>query len=158
MSDALEGLNLVELYDRLIQPEPPVTVSMWPLTAGWLGLGLGVVSLVAIAVWRYLAWRRATAYRRAALAALSQAGDDPAAIADVLRRAALAGFPRERVAALYGDDWLAFLDQTVPSGEFAGSQAGKVLALAPYRAQSANRDLPAMAEGWIKTHRQESLR
>ena len=155
MSEDLKGLNLVELYDRLIQPEAPLPVSMWPQTVGWLWLGLALLILVGGAIWRVRAWRHATAYRRAALVALAQAGNDPAAISDVLRRTALAGFPRAEVAGLYGDDWLAFLDRTGTSGQFASSAAGKVLAAAPYRVQVPENELAAMAEVWIKTHRQE---
>lgn len=158
MSEDLSGLNLVELYDRLIQPEVPPPLSMWPQTAGWLWLGAALLLLTLFAVWKFYTWRRATAYRRAALAALKEAGDDPVAISDVLRRTALAGFPRAEVAQLYGSDWLAFLDHSVPSGGFAGSEAGQVLAAAPHRPQAPNRDLPALAESWIKTHRQEGAR
>ena len=158
MSDDLTGLNLVELYDRMIQPEPPAAVSMFPQTAGWIWLGLALLVLAALMVWRVWAWRHATAYRRAALSALAQAGHDPAAIADVLRRTALAGYPRAQVAGLYGEDWLAFLDRTAPSGAFVSSEAGKSLAAAPYRTQAESADLAAMAEAWIKTHRQEAVR
>ena len=158
MSDDLPGLSLVDLYDRLIQPEAPAPVSMWPQTAGWVWLGVFFLLLVLFSSWRFYEWRRATAYRRAALVALKEAGDDPVAIADVLRRTALAGFPRERVASLYGADWLAFLDQTAPSGGFSASEAGAVLAAAPYRSQDPHHDLPALAETWIRNHRGEGAR
>ena len=109
------------------------------LALGWLG-------------WR--AWRRwrADAYRRAALAAIAAAGDDPAAIADILRRAALAAWPRERVASLTGPDWLAFLENT--GGDFSGA-AGAELIAAPYRsgAASASPALRTAAEQWLRRHR-----
>lgn len=152
MSEDLSGLNLVELYDRLILPPAPAPVSMWPQTAGWLWLMAAVVVVLGFVAWRIFAWRRATAYRRAALAALEQAGDDPAAIAEILRRAALAGYARDQVAGLYGQDWLQFLDRTAGTS-FATSPAGAVLATAPFKTQPAHPDLHRAAVHWVKSHR-----
>jgi hypothetical protein len=153
MSDDLTGLNLVELYDRLVVPDAPAPVSMWPQTAGWIWLMLGLVIVGSVVGWKIAAWRQATAYRRAALAELRAAGDDPVAIAIVLRRTALSGFPREAVAGLHGAEWLAFLDGAAGKVRFDGSEAGVVLAKAPYTPQAPHKDLSAMAETWIRTHR-----
>mgnify|MGYP003677200579 CR=1 FL=1 len=155
MNDDLTGLNLVELYDRLVMPEAPAPVSMWPQTAGWIWVALGLLIVGGLAIWKVAAWRQATAYRRAAIKELHLAGDDPAAIATVLRRTALSGFPREAVAGLYGSAWLAFLDGVAEHVQFAGSEAGAVLTKAPYTPQSPHKDLPAMAETWIRTHRRQ---
>jgi hypothetical protein len=152
MNEDLSELNLVELYDRLIMPAAPEPVSMWPETAGWLWLAAALLVVAGVGWWRWARWREATAYRRAALDALQEVGDDPAAIADVLKRAALAGFPRDDVASLHGADWLAFLDRVGRGNGFAGSEAGKVLATAPYQPQPPHKDLQAMAARWIKTH------
>ncbi len=158
MSDDLSGLSLVELYDRLVMPDAPVAVSLWPQTAGWVWLGLGL--LVALAVIGRVATlrHRARAYRRAALVALERAGDDPAAIADILRRTALAGFPRRDVAGLSGDAWLGFLDASAPAAGFSGTEAGRILASAPYRDQPPHSDLPRMAAAWVRTHRRQGAR
>jgi len=153
MSEDLAALNLVELYDRLVPPEAPAPVSMWPQTTGWIWLGAAVVILVALAVSKYIAWQRATAYRRAALAELKVAGNNPAVIANILRRAALSAFPRQDVAGLYGSEWLGFLDRSASQLDFSSSAAGLVLAAAPYRPQETHPDLPAMAERWIRSHR-----
>lgn len=153
MNDDLTGLNLVELYDRLVMPEAPAPVSMWPQTVGWIWLALGFLIVCSVGFWKFSAWRRATAYRRAAIEELRTAGDDPGAIATVLRRTALSGFPREAVAGLHGSEWLAFLDGAAEHVQFASSEAGAVLTKAPYKPQSPHKDLPAMAETWIRTHR-----
>ncbi|WP_083098072.1 DUF4381 domain-containing protein [Pseudophaeobacter leonis] len=153
MSDDLAGLSLVELYDQLLMPAPPGPVAMWPQTVGWVWLVLGLVALLALAVGKLVAWRRATRYRRAALAELRLAGDDPVAIAIILRRAALSGFPRDAVAGLHGSDWLAFLDCATHRVQFGGTAAGEVLKQAPYRPQAPHKDLPDMAAAWIRTHR-----
>ena len=154
MSDDLTGLNLVELYDLLVLPDEPEAVSMWPQTVGWLWLGVLLLSLAAVLTWKLLAWRRATAYRRAALVELKLAGDDPAAIANVLRRAALCAFPREDVSGLFGPDWLKFLDTFAPDVRFVGSEAGQVLAKAAYTTQKPHPELSGMAQSWVRRHRQ----
>ena len=153
MNEELEGLGLVDLYDKLVMPEPPVPVSMWPQTVGWIWLALALVVIAGLATWKYRSWRRATAYRRAALAELQRAGADPVAIAQLLRRTALAAFPREQVAGLHGSEWLAFLDAAGTGTTFANSSAGQVLIKAPYTAQPPDKDLPAMAAQWIRSHR-----
>jgi hypothetical protein len=157
MSEDLSGLNLVELYDRLVVPDAPAPVSMWPQTAGWIWVFLGLVAVAVFTVWRITKWRSATAYRRAALDALQQAGDDPVAIATILRRTALSAFPRDTVAGLHGADWLAFLDKSADGVRFSGTDAGEVLARAPYARKAPHKDLPAMAETWIRAHRADKV-
>lgn len=157
MNGDLDKLNLVELYDLLVLPDAPAPVSMWPQTAGWVWLGLAVLALVSLGVWRVLAWRRATQYRREALAELRVAGDDPVVISSILRRTALAAFSRDTVAGLQGSDWLEFLDQSCNRTTFTRSDAGQVLIKAPFTPQPPHKDLPAMAEAWIKGHRPPGL-
>ena len=150
----LSSLNLVELYDLLARPDAPAAISLWPQTVGWVWLFGALAVLAGWLIWAWVSRRRKTAYRRAALVALKSAGDDPALIADVMRRTALAAFPRDDVAQIHGATWLAFLDQAANQINFSDSDAGGVLAAAPYRQQTPHADLPAMAERWIKTHRQ----
>ena len=157
MNDSSSGLTLSALYDQLVPPGEPAAISMWPQTAGWLWLGLLFVVAIGAVSSSYLRWKRATAYRREALECLGSTHDDqapcPAAIALVLRRAALTGFPREEAAGLVGAEWLDFLDRTGRGVHFRASKAGEILVKAPYKSQSPNEDLPLMAERWIKTHR-----
>jgi hypothetical protein len=152
MSDALDGLNLIELLDLLEPvPEPPAP-ALWPQTAGWVWLGL---ALAALALWvgrRLLARRRANAYRCAALDAIAAAGDDPAALAAILRRAALAAYPRRAVAGLAGDDWLAFLDRAYGGAGFREGP-GRALIRAPYAPGAAAPGLAALAAEWTRRHR-----
>ena len=56
-----------------------------------------------------LNWHR-NAYRREGLRQLQQA-TNPAAILILLKRVALVQWPRETVAPLHGDEWLAFLNE-----------------------------------------------
>ena len=151
MSAHLDGLNLIELLD-LLEPAPePPPVSWMPQTAGWVFLGAAVAIGLWLGLRAVIRHRRANAYRRAGLAALDRAGTDPAAIAQVVRRTALAGFPRDRVAGLHGPDWLAFLDATLPGSGFSKGP-GRLLATAPYQATPPDPDLPGLVRLWIRKH------
>ena len=105
-----------ELAD-LVTPSPP---SWMPQTTGWLVVGLVILAGLAWLGWR--AGRRwyANRHRRAALAELTRwtpqlAGDDRTraqallALAELLKRVALAEWPREAVAPLSGPGWHQFL-------------------------------------------------
>ena len=102
--------GLQKLADIVLPPP----VSWWPQTWGWAALG-GVL-LAAAAWWGYRSWRRwkADRYRREALAELDRLEGVPpadlaAALPALLKRVALAAWPRTAVAALSGPDWVAFL-------------------------------------------------
>ncbi|MDV7144967.1 DUF4381 domain-containing protein [Tropicimonas sp. TH_r6] len=149
-----EGKNLIELLDMLKPIPEPEPISMFPATSGWIWLGL---ALAALLLWAALLARRhwrANAYRRAALAELDGVGEDPVAIAEILRRTALVAFPRAQVAGLSGDDWLAFLDDSHGGSGFA-SDLGEILLTAPYRQLDApeTAGLHRLARSWIRTHR-----
>lgn len=152
MSDSDQNLTLVDLIDMLVEvPEPP-PVSMLPQTGGWIVLGLLVVALLGWLMWRAARRYRANAYRRAALKALASAGDDPTAISEILRRAALAVYPRDAVASLEGEAWLRFLDSTVAGDAFSAG-VGKALADGPYRSSPPVAGLGALARRWVHKHR-----
>jgi hypothetical protein len=145
--------NLIDLLDQLVEPPAPPPVAMTPQTAGWAVLAVLLVLFLAWLGWRF--WRRwrANAYRRAALAELDAAGDDPAAIAAILRRTALAAWPRERVAGLTGPDWLRFLDAT-GGGDGFETGAGQALTFATYSvAPGPTPGLAELAGHWIRRHR-----
>lgn len=156
MSVELDGLNLLELLD-LLEPVPePAPIPLTPQTPGWIVLGVVLAGVLWLAVRHLIRRHRATAYRRAAMAELPACKDDPAQIALVLRRTALAGFPRDQVAGLFGADWLAFLDRSFPGTGFA-TGPGQALATAPYQndpSQHAAGDpaLTDLARRWIRTH------
>ncbi|MEM7176897.1 MAG: DUF4381 domain-containing protein [Pseudomonadota bacterium] len=152
MAEDLSKLTLVDLID-LLEPAPePPAISMLPQTVGWVWLGVALLALIAFLALRWRAYRRANAYRGAALAALATAGDDPAKIAEILRRCALTAFPRNQVAGLIGAEWLRFLDETGGGTSFS-SGPGKALLSAPYRPGAPVDGLSALAAGWIRRHR-----
>jgi hypothetical protein len=106
--------SLDKLRD-IVVPEPP---PLWPLAPGmWVLLGLIVLTLLLIA-WRWRAARKRNAYRKAGLVLLNNARSTQD-ISVLMKRVALAAFPRETVASLYGDEWTAFLNKTCPRGDFS---------------------------------------
>ena len=136
-----EPYSLSNLRD-IVVPDPP---ALWPPAPGvWLMLGVLTAVLLAVAWYAHASWQR-KAYRRAGLALL---GDARTAydVAVILKRVALAAFPRALVASLYGEDWVAFLNQTCSDSDFA--EVGTADAGA-----SAGPELIQLADRWIRHHR-----
>lgn len=152
MNEEFEGLNLVELLALLEAPLEPEPISMWPATEGWLWLGGALAAGLAWLAWRMIKRWRAGAYRRAALRALEGADNDAARIALVLRRTALAAYPRARIAALHGEAWLRFLDQSADMRAFLNGP-GAALARAAYAETPADPELGRLGRLWVKRHK-----
>jgi hypothetical protein len=135
----------------------PAPISWWPPAPGWWLLLFGIPTLLILLVWLWR-WVRRKTVRKLALAELeSIAGSNADArekvqgLAILLRRVALSVYPREQVAGLVGEPWLAFLDG--PSGEKRFSAgAGRLFIEAPYRREvQADLDaLFALCREWIK--------
>src|SRR5690348_12337591 len=98
--------DLSNLRDIVLPPE----VALWPPAPGWWIVAAGSVAATAILIAMAVTRHRRNAYRRAALGELDAA--DARDISAVLKRAALAAWPRGEVASLTGTAWLAFLDRT----------------------------------------------
>lgn len=145
-----EADSLIGLLDLLVVPDPPPPVSMRPETWGWAVLAALLALALLWGLWRL--WRRwqADAYRRGALRLLAAAGDDPARIAEILRRTALSAYPRDRVAGLAGAEWLAFL--TASGGRFGPAEARSLLA-GPWRPMPPDAALSRAAAHWVRDHR-----
>lgn len=154
MTKEYSGKSLTELLDMLAPVAEPPAVSMMPQTVGWAVIASVVILLGAWAVRRIIKQRTANTYRRIALRHLENMQDDPAQIAVLLRRTALAAYPRNRVAGLSGDDWLTFLDRTSENSGFL-SDTGKILISAPYRSSKPSKDATNLARVWIKKHQSE---
>lgn len=146
--------SLVGLLNQLVEPETPAAIPMTPQTAGWaVLLVLVLAAFLAGCLWGVRRWK-SNAYRRAALEMLDAAGDSAPEIASILRRTALAAWPRSEVANLAGDKWLAFLNETGGHGAFSGS-AAQTLIEAPYdkRVGPAPQDLQSAARHWVRMHK-----
>lgn len=166
MAEPSDPASLENLHDLVV----PAPVPWWPPAPGWYWLA-GVIVLLAVwSVWQAHRRYRANGYRRAALAefgSLAREAADPAAadmalraLPALLKRTALAAFPRARVAAFSGPPWWAFLDRTSAGSGFVGG-GGPVLDKLAYdpsaRVEPAERRvLLAAAETWLRCHRRDA--
>ncbi|MBI2740455.1 MAG: DUF4381 domain-containing protein [Rhodospirillales bacterium] len=146
--------DLSNLRDLALPPE----VSLWPPAPGWWIVAAAGVAAMAILSVATLARYRANAYRREALRQLDIV--EPVGISTVLKRAALAAWPREQVAALTGAAWLAFLDRTGRTTAFTGGAGRHIETLAFGGAidRSAADAARAAAQTWLRRHRVPPLR
>ena len=136
-----EQYTLNNLRDIVI-PDPP---AFWPPAPGvWVALGI-VVAIALLVGWRLYERRKRNAYRKAGLLLLDgvRTAHD---VVVVMKRVALAAFPREQVASLYGNEWAAFLHATCPRSDFS--------ALITTGADTEpDQALIELAEVWIRRHR-----
>ena len=133
--------SLTDLRDIVIPDSPP----FWPPASGvWVALAMLTLLLLVVG-WRIHADYRKNAYRRAGLALLEAAGTSHE-VSVVLKRVALAAFPREQVASLYGDQWSAFLRATGPADPVPQIFTAD-------SDENADPALIAFASTWIRHHR-----
>jgi hypothetical protein len=154
--------SLALLHD--IQLPPPVS-PWWPLAQGWYLLTGLLLGLAGWGLWHLRKRRQARRYRLEALVelrALRRAETKPreavVGMLVLLKRTALAAYPRTLVAALHGGAWWDFLDQTAGKPLFAeglgdsiegwvyAGQAGAISARDLKRLYQASRY-------WIRHHR-----
>jgi hypothetical protein len=146
--------------DRLHDIVTPPPVPWWPPAPGWYVVGGVGLVLLGVAAWAAVGRWWAGRYRRAALRELDQlprGGKVVPAVAELLKRTALAAFPRDRVASLTGDRWLQFLNATGRTEDFT-RYPGTVLGDAQYQPGPVLTDehestLLLIARHWIRHHR-----
>lgn len=138
----------------------PDPVSLWPPAPGWW-IVLGLVVTGAIVFMWLMAYRRRTKVRRLAMAELRAVKQHYAThpddlwvvqrLSEIVRRYAMATFPRTEVAGLAGSSWLGFLDRTGGTNQFTQG-VGRLLSSEPYRPQSAMAaaELLPLVERWIQ--------
>jgi hypothetical protein len=103
-----------------------------------------VAVVLLILLHRMLAWK-ADGYRRAGISLLTKS-TTVRDVSIVLKRVALAAFPREDVASLYGKDWARFLRDTGTQEDLSEIETSDSNA-------PATRELIDRAASWIKYHR-----
>jgi len=141
----------------LVMPDP---VPLLPVTPGWLILSVWLLAVSIMAARYLLGQRRLNRYRREALAVLKtiegeidlSPAESAQRIAALLKRTALAAYPRQRVASLTGADWAQFLRESTNNDQQI-ADAAEMLAAAAYRPDADGRDLSAPARRWIRLHR-----
>ena len=156
MTPLAENLPLRDIH----LPDP---VSWWPPAPGWWGLAGLILPMLLALVWLRVA-RRRSRLKRGGLAMLSRLaeqyrrnGDEQELVRELsvlLRRVALSVYPRRRVAALTGPEWLAFLDQSLSPGgrpKAFSEGVGRALIDAPYNpaCQVDAKALIGLVRKWI---------
>lgn len=150
---------LAELKDIHLPPPP----DLWPPAPGWWLLAALAVAALAYLIYLAIKYWRKNAYRRYALGELekifSQNKGQHAVIMaqtnELLKRVALTHYPRDQVAHLTGESWVAFLDASAGVHDFSMGP-GQVLVDGPYAKSEAQQfdelALLAAAQIWIKKH------
>lgn len=152
-----------DLLHQLHDIHLPTPIGAWPLAPGWyvlVGVVLAGVLWASIWGWRH---HRHGRMKRSALSILARyeraycpmmdTQSTSAALNELLKRVALAYFPRERVAQLYGRDWLIFLNETSQNLDFLSQE--EVLLVCPYHKELAKdlRPLCELVRRWIQQRR-----
>lgn len=152
VDDALAALRDIHL---------PAEPGWWPPAPGWWLLTLIVLAVLTTLAHHTKKWRAKSLPRRRALHRLaelqsrSDQGCDPVSLigdlSTLLRRTALARYPREDVAGLTGQNWLRFLDRSGDTDQFTVGP-GECLMSAPYRQQDSidTAGVLRLAESWIR--------
>jgi hypothetical protein len=163
----IEPTSLDRLHDIVAPPPAP----WWPPAPAWYWvLGWLLALALAFAIRALLRWQH-NRYRREALAELSR--QEPAlfdlqrraaalaSLAELLKRAALSAWPRRKVAALTGSEWIAFLDRTGGTNAFSQGH-GSLLEGVSYDPRTAAaldestlRELVALVRHWLAHHRRD---
>jgi len=141
----------------------PAAVPWWPLAPGWyvlMAITFMVILWFAMAAWRR--WQQ-NRYRRQALEEFSAICKGPEgalhSLPELLKRTALSAWPRDEVAALSGERWHRFLDESAGVEQFCGG-AGELLDQLAYGdgrqpgfSEEEQRCLVEATENWLRSHR-----
>ena len=141
--------SLDRLHDLVLPPAVP----FWPLAPGWYVVFAFLFAVLLLAAIRAVARYRANAYRREALRKLALL-EQPAAIAELLRRTALAVAPRPVIAEKTGAAWVDWLAAQCPE-EMSGTVRERLTA-GVYGRPTADPELSSLrdyAARWITGHR-----
>jgi len=133
------------------QPAPP---SWMPQTTAWyVVFALVAIALAWLAYRALRSWRR-NRYRRAAL--LELAGAAPAQFSELLKRTALAAWPRDQIASLNGGAWLDFLNRSSSASWFTAEPGNRIedVAISGTTLSTVEQEkLREVVGRWIRRHR-----
>jgi hypothetical protein len=161
--DATTRAALQKLADISV-PQP---VSWMPQTWGWAVLAVAVMALLGWAIARALRRYAANRYRRegvreldriqARLADDSARGEALAALPELLKRVALAAWPRTDVASLSGKSWIAFLRTHAGKADFPDAAADwlddlEYRSKRPVMDAEEARNITGAVRNWIEDH------
>jgi hypothetical protein len=147
--------------ERLHEVILPVPVPWWPPAPGWIIVCAALVTMLSWWLTRAIRHWLSNSYRREALELLDKVDCSGAELATLIKRVALSAYPRERVASLTGEEWMAFLDRTGSTDVFTRGEGCWLASLAyePKLAGSLSeaeqKGLRMAARNWIIRHRPE---
>lgn len=148
-----------DLLQQLRDIHYPMPISFWPLAVGWYVLIFIFLATLLLGLYYWYKTYRKHRVKRLVLQRLqeleTQQSEYNQAISDelsmLLKRAALAKYPRHEVAGLYGEEWLGFLDTTAATKDFSQG-CGRLLLDTPY--QGKQQILPEtffhLIRDWVK--------
>ena len=151
--------------DQLAPIIPPETVSFWPPQPGWyvvLTLLILITAYLGYRVWKY---NRKNAYRKTAMVRLEKLRTENSIkesiimVNQLLKATAIAGFNRDEVASLHGDEWLTFLDRSASMNSFM-NEPGRLLANSSFIdmgtvefKETDQKIIFEISQKWIKDHK-----
>jgi len=141
---------LSKLHDYY-QPAQPAWV---PQTVGWYVLFVLLALLLLWLLFRTIHRWFANRYRREALRELALTTPDQ--FSALLKRTALAVWPRDQVASLSGDDWLKFLSEAAKLQSFQTAPGNQIENLALCTSSPSPEEehaLRTITAQWIRRHR-----
>lgn len=153
---------LAELKDIHL-PEP---IGIFPLATGWWVVIVTTLLVLATGIFFLIKRYKQNSAKRRALALLKRYETDYhtqqnpikscALVSELLKRVALVYYPREQVAALSGQHWITFLNQTSKALDFSTMQF--YLTELPYQTQRPTENaslnpLFEIARQWILQRR-----
>ncbi|MEZ5571845.1 MAG: DUF4381 domain-containing protein [Halioglobus sp.] len=137
----------------------PADLTWWPIRPGWwVLLAVLVIAFSLYAYRRYRRWRR-NAYRRAALAQLS-AMTSLRDLNRIVKQAAVAAFPSDSTAMLWGNSWVEYLNHKTEKPCFVDGDEALFLCLLTKPETSWPGDIQYLRDrvrAWLQQHREESL-
>ena len=140
--------------DKLHDYYTPAPPTWTPQTIGWYVLfAIGVLLLLWLAIRIIRHWLE-NRYRREALRKLAVATPDQ--FSALLKRTALAVWPREKVASLSGDAWLKFLGDAAATESFRSTPGNRIEDVALSGSAVSVQDeqvLRTIAAEWLRRHR-----
>lgn len=162
MADLLE-LKAAESLKQLKDIHLPAPVSWWPLAPGWYVLSGLLLLMVFILCYRLYQRYLDARPKKQALQLLAeyyrqyeQEGNSQltsARLSELLKRVALAYYPREKVAGLKGEAWIQFLNSTAKNVNF--NPVKDLLLELPFQPEQRRplKPLFTRTQDWIKQRR-----
>ena len=154
--------NQTKPIGNIIEPEPVLFTFDAP---GWtILLVMLLLALILIGVWKYIQYRK-NAYRREAIQTLEKTFNinTPAhqllfQLSTILKQVSIASYGREEVAALYGEQWLSFLEEKNRNSPLFPPGIRSLFVAGLYQGNQVNIDNQKLQEirkhsvSWIKNH------